>query len=83
MCQRKNDEKYLPHIESNIDTSIRRLKDNIQKRKEGLIIAASISNDNAMINRTTKTRKRKREKKNKQLHGYFKGRTEEISHEKA
>ena len=67
-------------IEDSVDTSIRGLKDNIKKSKERLITAAKNNKNNKKINRTTVTRKQKWEEK--QLSGYFKRQTSEISHEK-
>ena len=67
-------------IEDSVDASIRRLEDYIKMSKERLITAANNSTDNIGVNKTIITRKQKWEEK--QLYGYFKQQTDEISHKK-
>ena len=78
MCLEKKKEDL--HIEDNIDASIKRLVDYINKSKKRWITAASNRIDKVSTNRTTKTRKQKWE--GKQLYGYFKRQTDEITHKK-
>ena len=66
---RKKRGRGLACIQDSIDASIQRLEDNIKKQP-----------NNTSINRTRITRKQKWEEK--QLCGYFKRQTSEISHEK-
>ena len=56
------------------------IEDNIKKRKGTTITATRNNTDNTNINRTKITRKQKWEEK--QLYGYFKRQTSEISHVK-
>ena len=70
----------LTYIKNNVDTSIRRLEDNIKKNKERLLTATRNHTNNIRTNRTTINIKEKWEEK--QLYGYFKRQTSELSHEK-
>ena len=67
----------LAGIEDSVNASIQELEDYIKKKKEILITVTSNSIENIRTNKTTKTRKQKREEK--QLYGYFKWQTGEIS----
>ena len=70
----------IASIEDSVDTSIQRLEDNIEKRKEGLITAARNNFNDTTINRKTITRKQKWEEK--QLYGRCKRLISNISDEK-
>ena len=70
----------LASIEDNVDASIQRLEDYIEKHERGLITAIRNDTDNTMDNRMTITRKQKWE--GKQLYGRFKRLIKTISHEK-
>ena len=72
--------RRLASVEDSLNTSIKRLKDYILKNKERLITATRNNTNNSRINRTTITWKQQLEEK--QLYGYFKRQTSEISHEK-
>ena len=67
---RKEGERGLTIIKDNVDASIQRLEDYIQKHDGGLITSTRNDTDNTMDNRMTKTRKQKWEEK--QLYGVFK-----------
>ena len=67
----------LTRIEDWVNVSLWELTDFIKKNK-GLITAANTITNNIRINRTTVTREQKWEEK--QLHGYFKQQTGDISH---
>ena len=73
--------RRLANIEGSVDTSIRRLEDNIKKSKERLITAARNNTNNTRINRIAITRKQTWDEK--QLYRYFTQQTSEISHEKS
>ena len=77
---RKEGRSELAIIEDCVGASIRELEDYIKKDKEGLITATNNITDNIRINRTTISIKQEWE--DKQLYGYFKRQTREISHEK-
>ena len=77
---RKERGRGLACIEDNVDASIRRLEDYIEKHEEGLITAIRNDSDNTMNNRMTITRKQKWE--GKQLYERFKRLINNISHEK-
>ena len=70
----------LASIEDNIDASIQRLEDNIEKLERGLITAIKNDSDNTVTNRLTITKTQKLEEK--QLYGRFKRQINGISHEK-
>ena len=70
----------LGNIEDSVDTSITRLADYVKNSKERLITEIWNDPNNTGINRATITRKQKWEEK--QLYGYFKWQTSEISYEK-
>ena len=76
---RKGGGRGLTSIEDSVDASIQRLEDYIQNRGGRLITATRNSTDNTGINRTTITRKQKREEK--QLYGHFKRLISNISRE--
>ena len=79
MCSKKVGGRGLVFIDDSIDTSIQ--FGDIRKSIEALITAAIKSSDNIGTYWTiTKNRKRKWEEK--QLHGYFKRETDEISQKK-
>ena len=71
-------ERGFTSIQDNVDASIRRFEDLIKKTRGRLITATGNNTDNTGINWTTITRKQKWEEK--QLYGYFKRQTSEISH---
>ena len=73
---RRESGRGLASIEDNVDTSIQRLEDFIQKRGARLITPTN----NTRSNGTKITRKQKWEVK--QLYGRFKRVTSDISHEK-
>ena len=77
---RKEGGRGLANIEDNVNASIQRLEDNIEKHKGGLITAIRNNTDNTRDNRMTKTRKQKWEEK--QIHGRFKRRISNISVDK-
>ena len=77
---RKEGGRGLTCIEDSVDESIQRPEDYIKKSKERLITATINNTDDIKINRTTIARKQKWEEK--QLYGYLKRKTDEISHEK-
>ena len=77
---RKEGERRLPSIEANVDTSIQRLEDYIEKHERGLITAIRNNADNTIDNRMIKTRKQKWEEK--QFHGRFKRLINNISPDK-
>ena len=54
---RKEGGRGFTSIQERVDISIRQLEDNIEKNKERLITATRNNTNNAMINRTTITRK--------------------------
>ena len=60
---RKEGGRGFSSMKDSVDVSIQGLKDYIKKSKEGLITAASNSNDNIRTNKTTITRKQAREEK--------------------
>jgi len=81
MCQEKRGGRGLANIEDCVDTAIRALDEYTNNSKERLIAAAKKSICNTVTNRnTSKNKKQKWEEK--QLHGYFKRQTQEISHQK-
>ena len=67
-------------IHGSIDASIHLLEDCIKKCRGRLITAIRNNRNNTSINRTKATRKQKWEEK--QLYGYFKRQTNEISNQK-
>ena len=67
-------------IEDNVEASIQRLKDYIEKHEGGLITATRNDTDNTKTNRITINGKQKWEEK--QLYGRFKRLISNISHEK-
>ena len=77
---RKEGGRGLVSIEDNVDTSIRRLEDYIEKYEGGLITAIRNDTDYTMDNRMRITRKQKWE--GKQLYGHFKRLINNISHDK-
>ena len=77
---RKEGERRLPSIEANVDTSIQRLEDYIEKHERGLITAIRNNADNTIDNKMIKTWKQKWEEK--QFHGRFKRLINNISHDK-
>ena len=77
---RKEVGKGLARIEDNVDASIQRLEDYIEKHKGGLNPATRNDTDNTIDNRMTITRKQKWERK--QLYGRFKRLINNISHGK-
>ena len=77
---RKDGGRGLTSIEDNVDVSIRRLEDYIEKYEGRLITAIRNDTDNTMDNRMTITRKQKWEEK--QLYGRFKRLINNISHDK-
>ena len=74
---RKGGGRELANLEGSVEASIQGLEDNIKKSKERWITAVSNGINNIRTNWTI-TRKQKWEEK--QLYGYFKQQTEEISH---
>ena len=70
----------IASVKDIVDTSIRRLVDYIEKSKETFTIVTRNDTNSTMLNRTIISRKQKWEEK--QLYGYFKRQTGEISHEK-
>ena len=77
---RKEGGRGLTSIEDNVNASIRRLKDYIQKHEGGQITAIRNDTFNTMTNRKTLTKKQKLE--GKQLYGRFKLLINNISQEK-
>ena len=77
---RKEGRRGLTSTEDSVDISTERLDDYIQKRRIILITATRNNTDITRTNRTTITRKQKREEK--QLCGRFKKLISNISHEK-
>ena len=77
---RKVGGRGLDSIEDNVDTSIRRLEDYIEKHERKLITAVRNDTDNTMENRMTINRKQKWE--GKQLNGHLKRLIDNISPEK-
>ena len=77
---RKGEETGLTSIQESVNALIQRLEYYIKKRGGRLIKASWNNTDSTSINRTKITWKQKREEK--QLYGYFKLQTGEISHEK-
>ena len=77
---RKEGGRGLDSIEDNVDTSIRRLEDYIEKHERKLITAVRNDTDNTMENRMTINRKQKWE--GKQLYGHLKRLIDNISPEK-
>ena len=77
---RKEGGRRLSSVEDNVDTSIQRLENYIEKHERGLITAIRNNTDNTIDNRMTKTRKQKWEVK--QLHGRFKRLINNILHDK-
>ena len=77
---RKEGGRGLASIEDNVDASIQRLEDYIEKHEWGLITAIRNDTDNTMDNRMTITRKQKWE--GKQLYGRLKRLINNISHGK-
>ena len=67
---RKERGRGLASIKDNVDASIRRLEDYIEKHEGGVITAIRNDTDNTMDNRMTITRKQKW--KGKQFYGRFK-----------
>ena len=67
---RKEGERGLASIEDNVDASIQRFDDYIEKHKGALFTAIRNDTDNPMNNRMTITRKQKWE--DKQLYGRLK-----------
>ena len=79
MCQEKEEEEDFASIQNSVEASIQRLEDHINKREGRLITAIRNNRDKTDINRA-RTRRQKCEEK--QLYGYFKRQTNEISHKK-
>ena len=77
---RREGGRRLTSIEDNLDASIQRLEDYIQKGRGRLITATRSNTDNTRISRTTITRKQKCEEK--QFYGRFKLLTSDFSREK-
>ena len=77
---RKEGGRGLASIEDNVDASIQRLEDYIQKHDGGLITAIRNDTDNMMDNRMTVSRKQKWA--GKQLYGRFKRLINNISRDK-
>ena len=77
---RKGGGRELANIEDSVGTSIRRLKDYLERNKERLITANKNNTNSTRINRTTITSKQKWNEK--LLYVYFKRQTSEIAHEK-
>ena len=77
---RKDGARGLASIEDSVDTPIQRLEDYIEKHERGLITAIKNNTDYTIVNRMTKTRKQKWERK--QLHRRFKRLINKISHDK-
>ena len=77
---RKEGGRGLASIEDNVNASIRRLEDYIEKHEGGLITTIRNDTDNTMDNRMTITRKQKWE--GKQLYRRFKRLINNISHKK-
>ena len=77
---RKEGGRGLAIIEHNVDASIRRLEDYIEKHKRGLIRSIRNDTDNTMDTGMTITMKQKWE--GKQLYGRFKRLINNISHDK-
>ena len=77
---RKEGGRGFTNIQDNVNASILRLKDYINKCRRRLVTAIRNNTDNPIIKRTEITRKQKWEVK--QLYGHFKRQTYEISHEK-
>ena len=77
---RKEVGRGLASIEDNVDTSIQRLEDYIEKQERGLVTAIRNNTDNMIDNRMTMTRKQKWE--GKQFYGRFKRQINNISHDK-
>ena len=69
----------LTSIEYSVDALVQRLEDYIEGHEERLITATRNNTDNTRINRTKILRKQKWKK---QLYGYFKRQTSNISYEK-
>ena len=82
ICDKKEGGRGLASIENCMDASIRGLEDNIKMSEERIITAIRNSTDSIMINRTTTTTTRKQKWETKQLYGYFKRQTDDISLEK-
>ena len=78
--QRKEGGIGLASIEDNVDASIRRLEDYVEKHERGLITAIRNDTGNTMDNRMTITRKQKWE--GKQLCGRFIQLIKNISYDK-
>ena len=76
----KEEGKELASIEDNVDASIQRLEDYIEKHDGGLITSIKNDTDNTMTNGMTITRKQKWE--GKQHYGCFKRLINKISHDK-
>ena len=74
---RKEEGGGLVIIEESVHASTQQLEDYTEKRGEGLITATNNDTDNTTTNRKTITRKQKWEEK--QLSGYFKRLTNNIS----
>ena len=77
---RKEGGRGLSSIEDNVDASMRRLEDYIEKHEGGLITAIRNDTGNTMDNRLTITRNQKWE--GKQLYGPFKRLINNLSHDK-
>ena len=80
MFQEREEGRGLTSIKDNVDASIQRLEDYIQKYDGGLITAIRNDTDNTMNNRTTITRKQKWE--GKQFYGRFQRLRNNISPDK-
>ena len=78
---RKVGGRGLASIEDNVDASIQRLEDYIEKHEQGLFTVIRNDTDNTRDSRMTITRKQKWE--GKQLYGRFKRLINNISHDKA
>ena len=79
-------ERGLRSIEDNVDASIQRLEDYIEKRRGRLITVTRNNTDTTRTNRTEiiwkKNKKKNKKKEEKQLYRRFKRLTNDISREK-
>ena len=65
---KKEGKRGLANIEDNVDTSIQRLVNNIEKHEGGLITVSKNDTDHTVINRMTRTKKQKWEEKQFYVH---------------
>ena len=59
MYLEKREEEGLASIEDNVEISIQRLEDYIEKHEQGLITTIRVDSDNTIKERMTTTRKQK------------------------